>query len=109
MSQPSDFELLELATPYALDAVTDAERADIERRLAEAPKAVADAFHKEVREVRETLAAMSSGTAVEPPGASAPRAGRGQSTYRTPTSLASNAIGCRSGGGHRPRCACRGP
>jgi anti-sigma-K factor RskA len=67
MSKPSDFELLELATPYALDAVTDAERADIERRLADAPKAVADAFHAEVRQVRETLAAMSSATAVEPP------------------------------------------
>jgi anti-sigma-K factor RskA len=67
MSQPSDFELLELATPYALDAVSDAERADIERRLAQAPRAVADAFYAEVREVRETMAAASARTALEPP------------------------------------------
>jgi anti-sigma-K factor RskA len=67
MSQPSDFELVELATPYALDAVSDAERADIERRLASAPAAVAEAFYDEVREVREAMAAMSSATAAEPP------------------------------------------
>lgn len=67
MSQPSDFELLQLATPYALDAISGAERADIERRLADAPTAVADAFRKEVREVRETLAVVSSATAIEPP------------------------------------------
>jgi anti-sigma-K factor RskA len=67
MSQPSDFELLELATPYALDAVSDAERADIERRLAQAPRAVADAFYAEVRGVRETMAAASARTALEPP------------------------------------------
>lgn len=67
MSQPSDFELLELAAPYALDAVSDAERAEIERRLAHAPTAVAEAFRTEVRQVRETLAALASVTAVEPP------------------------------------------
>jgi anti-sigma-K factor RskA len=69
MSQPSDFELLELATPYALDAVSETERADIEHRLAEAPRAVAEAFRAEVHEVRETMAAVSSATAVEPPAA----------------------------------------
>jgi len=67
MTEPSDFELLELATPYALDAVSDAERADIEHRLARAPTAVAEAFRAEVLQVRETLATMSSLTAVEPP------------------------------------------
>jgi anti-sigma-K factor RskA len=67
MSEPSDFELLELATPYALDAISDAERADIERRLAQAPAAVSKAFNAEVREVRETMAAMSTTTAIEPP------------------------------------------
>ena len=67
MTEPSDFELLELATPYALDAVSDAERADIEHRLARAPTAVAEAFRAEVVQVRETLATMSSLTAVEPP------------------------------------------
>jgi anti-sigma-K factor RskA len=67
MTEPSDFELLELATPYALDAVSEAERADIEHRLARAPTAVAEAFRAEVLQVRETLATMSSLTAVEPP------------------------------------------
>jgi anti-sigma-K factor RskA len=69
MSQPSDFELLELATPYALDAVSETERADIERRLTQAPRAVADAFRAEVRQVRETMATVTSATAVEPPAA----------------------------------------
>ena len=67
MNQPSEFELLELATPYALDAVSDNERADIERRLRRAPRPVAQAFDAEVRAVRETMAAMSSATSVEPP------------------------------------------
>ena len=67
MNQPSEIELLELATPYALDAVTPTERADIETRLAAAPAAIADAFHTEVRTVRETLATLSSTTATEPP------------------------------------------
>jgi anti-sigma-K factor RskA len=67
MNQPSDFELLELATPYALAAVSDTERTDIERRLAQAPRAIADAFYTEVRQVRETMAATSATTALEPP------------------------------------------
>jgi anti-sigma-K factor RskA len=69
MSQPSDFELLELATAYALDAVSDQERVDIERRLANAPSSVAEAFYDEVREVREAMATVSSATATEPPAA----------------------------------------
>ena len=67
MTEPSEFELLELATPYALDAVSDDERAVIERRVAQAPAAMADAFHAEVRAVRETLAVVSAATAVQPP------------------------------------------
>src|ERR1700752_1246035 len=67
MSQPSEFELLDLATPYALDAISDVERADVERRLAQAPTAVSAAFYAEVRGVGETMAATSSATAVEPP------------------------------------------
>ncbi|OBG66906.1 anti-sigma factor [Mycobacterium sp. E3298] len=67
MTEPNEFELLELATPYALDAVSDEERADIERRLAAAPRSVAAAFDDEVRAVRETLAVISATTAVEPP------------------------------------------
>jgi anti-sigma-K factor RskA len=67
MTEPTDFELLELATPYALDAVSDEERASIERRVAAAPRPVATAFEDEVRAVRETMAVISDATAVEPP------------------------------------------
>lgn len=69
MSDPSEFELLELAVPYALDAVSDAERAEIERRLVEAPVPVAEAFRNQVAETRETLGTLSAGTAVPPPAA----------------------------------------
>jgi anti-sigma-K factor RskA len=67
MTEPTDFELLELATPYAMHAVSDAERAEIERRVAAAAPAVAAAFNDEVRAVRETMAVVSAATAVEPP------------------------------------------
>lgn len=68
MTEPSESELLELATPYALDAVSDSERAAIETRVAQAPAAVA-AFDDEVRLIRETMAAVSASTPVEPPAA----------------------------------------
>ncbi|WP_423795495.1 RskA family anti-sigma factor, partial [Mycobacterium tuberculosis] len=55
MTEHTDFELLELATPYALNAVSDDERADIDRRVAAAPSPVAAAFNDEVRAVRETM------------------------------------------------------
>ncbi|BBY66076.1 anti-sigma factor [Mycolicibacterium helvum] len=67
MTGPADLELLALATPYALNAVSDAERADIERRLDAAPAAVVEHFHDEVRSVRETMAALSASTRAEPP------------------------------------------
>ncbi len=67
MSEPADFELLELAAPYAMHAVSDEERADIDRRVAAAPSAVAAAFNDEVRAVRETLAVVSAATAADPP------------------------------------------
>lgn len=67
MTGPTEFDLLELATPYALNAVTDSERVDIDRQLAAAPRAVAAAFRDEVRAVRETMAVLSSTTALEPP------------------------------------------
>jgi anti-sigma-K factor RskA len=67
MTEPSDFELLELATPYALHAMSDEERADIDRRVAAAPSPVAAAFADEVRAVRETMAIVSAATAAEPP------------------------------------------
>lgn len=67
MTEPTDFELLELATPYALHAVSDAERADIDQRVAAAPSPVAAAFDDEVRAVRETMAIVSATTAAQPP------------------------------------------
>jgi anti-sigma-K factor RskA len=67
MTEPTEFELLELATPYALNAVSDAERAAIDRQLAAAPASVAEAFREEVRAVRDTMTAVSAATAAEPP------------------------------------------
>jgi anti-sigma-K factor RskA len=59
-------DLLDLAVPYALDAVSDDERGEIESRLASAGLPVADAFYDEVRAVRETMAALTAAD-VEPP------------------------------------------
>jgi anti-sigma-K factor RskA len=67
MTEPTEFELLELATPYALNAISATERATIDQQLAAAPAAVAQAFHNEVRAVRETMAVVSASTAAEPP------------------------------------------
>jgi anti-sigma-K factor RskA len=67
MTEPHDPDLLALATPYALHALSDAEITEIERRVAAAPPAVAQQFADEVRAVRETMAMMSAATAVEPP------------------------------------------
>jgi Anti-sigma-K factor rskA len=67
MTEPVDPDLTTLATPYALHAVSDAERADIEQRLAAAPPELAAQFMAEVRDVRETMAMVAAGTAVEPP------------------------------------------
>jgi anti-sigma-K factor RskA len=67
MTQPDSAELLSLATPYALHAVTDAESIEIERQLATAPAEVASAFINEVRAVRQTMAKLSATTALEPP------------------------------------------
>jgi anti-sigma-K factor RskA len=68
MTAPNDPDLIALATPYALHAASEAELAEIERRVAEAPPDVAQAFAEEVRAVRETMAVVSAATAVEPPG-----------------------------------------
>jgi anti-sigma-K factor RskA len=67
MTEPTGFDLLELATPYALNAVSDAERASIDRQLSSATRALANAFDDEVRAVRETMAVTSAATAAEPP------------------------------------------
>jgi anti-sigma-K factor RskA len=47
---------VELAEVYALDAVSDAERAAIEAYVSAAPEAERQAFHERVRQARETLA-----------------------------------------------------
>jgi anti-sigma-K factor RskA len=62
-----DGDLLDLAVPYALHALPDRERDELEGRLAHAPLHEADAFYDEVRAVRETMALVSSGSAAEPP------------------------------------------
>ncbi len=67
MTDPTEFELLELATPYALNAIAETERDAIDRQLAAAPAAVAEAFRDEVRAVRETMATVSATTTAEPP------------------------------------------
>lgn len=66
MTQPQS-ELVELAVPYALDAMSEAERIEVEGKVAAAGSAVADAFYGEVRSARETMALMSAATAQDPP------------------------------------------
>ncbi|HVQ97966.1 MAG TPA: anti-sigma factor, partial [Mycobacterium sp.] len=67
MTEPIESPLLDAATAYALHAVSEAERADIERQVAEAPQSVAEAFGDEVRAVQETMAIVSVFTAAQPP------------------------------------------
>jgi anti-sigma-K factor RskA len=67
MTEPTTPDVLAMATPYALHATTDAERAEIERQVAAAPPEVAEAFFAQVRAVHETMAVISAATAVEPP------------------------------------------
>ena len=71
MTEPNDNgfsdDLLVLATPYALHAMRQSELDDVDRQLANAPAPVALAFAEEVRAVRETMALVSTSTAVEPP------------------------------------------
>ncbi len=67
MTEPIEPDLIALATPYALDAMSESELADVDRLVAAAPEEVAQAFTEEVRAIRETMAVMSAATAVEPP------------------------------------------
>ncbi|GAB2537473.1 RskA family anti-sigma factor [Nocardia heshunensis] len=53
-----DLGLVELAYPYALDAVSDRERDTIERRRKRADRLTAAAFDDTVDAVRETLAEL---------------------------------------------------
>jgi anti-sigma-K factor RskA len=67
MTEPTGTDVLTLATPYALHAMTDGELAEVDRLVAGSPAAVAHAFADEVRAVRETMAVVSTATAIEPP------------------------------------------
>lgn len=99
MTEPTDFELLSLATPYALDAVSAADSDEIDQRVAAAPAPISRAFVAEVRDVHETMAAVSATTVVNPPAAlrasvmamvTGPSAGR--SGWRTTVVAAAAAI-----------------
>ncbi|WP_063052831.1 anti-sigma factor [Nocardia arthritidis] len=60
-------DLLDLAYPYAMDAVAEIERRRIENRLVKADSGTAAAFAAAVHGIRETLAALSATAAVNPP------------------------------------------
>ncbi|MEU7765787.1 hypothetical protein AB0B25_11765 [Nocardia sp. NPDC049190] len=60
-------DLLDLAYPYAMDAVADIERRSIENRVAKSDSVTAAAFAATVRRVEETLAALTVIDAVNPP------------------------------------------
>jgi len=60
-------ELLDLAVPYALHALSDDERNALESRVTAAGLAAANAFYDEVRAVRETMALVAAADAEEPP------------------------------------------
>lgn len=67
MTEPTESALLDMATPYGLNALLTAERSEVERQLAAATTPLAAAFDEEVRAVRETMAVVSAATAVQPP------------------------------------------
>ena len=58
-------ELLDLAVPYALHALPEAEQRQLEARIA--ADGAAEEFYDEVRAVRETMAAVSAAAAATPP------------------------------------------
>ncbi|WP_375486433.1 anti-sigma factor [uncultured Mycobacterium sp.] len=99
MTEPTEMDLLEMATPYALHAISEAERAEIDLQVAAAPAPVAEAFHEQVRSVRETMAVVSAATAAEPPAhlrgavlAAVSSDGSHQSRWRTAISTAAAVI-----------------
>ncbi|WP_458318115.1 anti-sigma factor [Mycolicibacterium brisbanense] len=63
----TDDELLDLAYPYALGAVSEDERAEIEHRLAAADAPTADAFARIVTDTQETMALVTAGDTLAPP------------------------------------------
>ncbi|MEU2175725.1 anti-sigma factor [Nocardia sp. NPDC019219] len=66
-TEPSRGDLLDLAYPYAMDAVAEIERRHIDDRVATADSRTAAAFAAAVHGIRETLAALSVTAAVNPP------------------------------------------
>ncbi|EME22108.1 anti-sigma factor [Rhodococcus triatomae] len=58
---------LDLAEVYALDALSDDERRQVESAVGAASTAEAAEFTSRVREARETMAVLSAATATEPP------------------------------------------
>ena len=60
-------DLLDLAYPYALEALEPADRDAVETRLATAPETLRAEFEQTVKDIRETMAAWSSSVAVDPP------------------------------------------
>ncbi|WP_405497077.1 anti-sigma factor domain-containing protein [Nocardia sp. NBC_00511] len=60
-------DLLDLAYPYALDALSEADRQAIDRQLARADEETATTFRDTVHELRETLAALTIVDAVPAP------------------------------------------
>jgi anti-sigma-K factor RskA len=67
VTEPAGSELLELVASYALDAISDGERAEIDRRVNAAPAEVSAAFDEELRAIREMMAVLTHLTALEPP------------------------------------------
>ncbi|WP_078315005.1 anti-sigma factor [Mycobacterium sp. D16Q16] len=65
MTEPND--LITAATPYALHALPDDERDQIDRWLSAGSTEQTLSFTQEVRATRETMAALAASTAVEPP------------------------------------------
>ncbi len=71
MTEPND--LITSATPYALHALPDDERDQIDRWLSVGAAEQTLSFTQEVRATRETMAALAASTAVEPPARLRPR------------------------------------
>lgn len=67
MALENERDLLEMAPVIALDAVAPDERDEVSAQLDDATPETAARFAADVRDIRETLAAMSAATATEPP------------------------------------------
>ncbi len=67
MALENERDLLEMAPVIALDAIAPDERDEVSARLDDAAPETAARFAADVRDFQETLAAMSTATATEPP------------------------------------------